>query len=220
MVFKYNPYPLPVIGLIAVLLYLGFFLTNPIFIKWAKYFYAKSRNLSIFVFTSIFLIIAVVLGMAGWFAINKSKEHISALIPNSGSIAKTEPLKSSTPNGAATEITKRELNKEFAKKDGQSEPQSPTVLSKESKPTEEAILRFAFWPPGISSRFPIYLIDLPLVVKRGGHPDQLSRATPALDRYRIQALVKLLDSGRLTAGQYESAFKELKNKCRIYGQGV
>ena len=71
----------------------------------------------------------------------------------------------------------------------------------------------------ISSRFPIYLIDLPLVVKRGGHPDQLSRATPALDRYRIQALVKLLDSGRLTAGQYESAFKELKSKCRIYGQG-
>ncbi len=71
----------------------------------------------------------------------------------------------------------------------------------------------------ISSRFPVYLIDLPLVVKRGGHPDQLSRATPTLDRYRIQALVKLLDSGRLTAGQYESAFEALKNKCRIYGQG-
>ncbi len=71
----------------------------------------------------------------------------------------------------------------------------------------------------ISSRFPVYLIDLPLVVKRGGHPDQLSRATPSLDRYRIQALVKLLDSGRLTAGQYESAVEALKNKCRIYGQG-
>ncbi len=71
----------------------------------------------------------------------------------------------------------------------------------------------------LSSRFPVYLIDLPLVVKRGGHPDQLSRTTPALDRYRIHSLVKLLDSGRLTAGQFGSAFQVLKNKCRIYGQG-
>jgi glycosyltransferase involved in cell wall biosynthesis len=71
----------------------------------------------------------------------------------------------------------------------------------------------------ISSKIPIYLIDQPLVVKRGGHPDQLSRITPALDRFRIQALVKILNSGRLTASQHELAFKELETKCRIYGQG-
>ncbi|MGA3083323.1 MAG: glycosyltransferase [Thermodesulfobacteriota bacterium] len=71
----------------------------------------------------------------------------------------------------------------------------------------------------ISAQFPIFLIDQPLVVKRGGHPDQLSRTTPALDRFRIQSLVKILDSGQLTAVQYNLAFKELKAKCRIYGQG-
>lgn len=71
----------------------------------------------------------------------------------------------------------------------------------------------------ISSQFHVYLIDQPLTIKRGGHPDQLSRTIPALDRFRIQALVKLLDSGRLTAQQYEQAFKELQTKCRIYGQG-
>jgi len=71
----------------------------------------------------------------------------------------------------------------------------------------------------ISAHFPIFLIDQPLIIKRGGHPDQLSRTTPSLDRFRIQALVKILNSGRLTGLQYDLAFKELGNKCRIYGQG-
>ncbi|MBA4393605.1 MAG: glycosyl transferase [Desulfobacca sp.] len=71
----------------------------------------------------------------------------------------------------------------------------------------------------ISSQFPIYLINQPMVIKRGGHPDQLSRMTPALDRFRIQALIKLLHSGTLTARQYTKAFQELETKCRIYGQG-
>ena len=71
----------------------------------------------------------------------------------------------------------------------------------------------------ISAQFPIFLIDRPLVVKRGGHPDQLSRTTPALDRFRIKSLVKILGSGRLSAEQYDLAYQEIKNKCRIYGQG-
>ena len=71
----------------------------------------------------------------------------------------------------------------------------------------------------ISSQFPIYLIENPLVVKRGGHQDQLSRTTPALDRFRIQALTKLLNSRQLNSCQYALAFQELETKCRIYGQG-
>ena len=71
----------------------------------------------------------------------------------------------------------------------------------------------------ISAHFPIFLIDRPLVVKRGGHPDQLSRTTAALDRFRIQALINILNSGRLTAVQYDLAYQELEAKCRIYGQG-
>lgn len=71
----------------------------------------------------------------------------------------------------------------------------------------------------IASELPIYLIDRPLVIKRGGHPDQLSHTTPALDRYRIQALEKLLSSGRLSPEQVALACQELEIKCRIYGQG-
>jgi glycosyltransferase involved in cell wall biosynthesis len=71
----------------------------------------------------------------------------------------------------------------------------------------------------ISARYPILLIDRPLVVKRGGHSDQLSRTTPNLDRLRIQALIKLVKSGALTAGQTHLVLQELEIKCRIYGQG-
>ncbi|MFQ5852436.1 MAG: glycosyltransferase, partial [Candidatus Binatia bacterium] len=41
----------------------------------------------------------------------------------------------------------------------------------------------------------ISLIPEPLVIKRGGHGDQLSRSTWGLDRFRILALEKLLRSG-------------------------
>jgi glycosyltransferase involved in cell wall biosynthesis len=46
----------------------------------------------------------------------------------------------------------------------------------------------------ISCRYPVHLIDAPLVIKRGGHADQLSRAA-GLDKYRIRSLVKIIDSG-------------------------
>ncbi len=71
----------------------------------------------------------------------------------------------------------------------------------------------------ISCRFPVFLIEEPLVVKQGGHPDQLSRRIPFLDRFRIQALVKVLGSDLLSSDQQETALQELKKKCRIYGQG-
>jgi glycosyltransferase involved in cell wall biosynthesis len=71
----------------------------------------------------------------------------------------------------------------------------------------------------ISCRFPVFLIEEPLVVKQGGHPDQLSRRIPFLDRFRIQALVKVLGSDLLSSDRQETALQELKKKCRIYGQG-
>lgn len=71
----------------------------------------------------------------------------------------------------------------------------------------------------ITARWPVYLIDRPLVVKRGGHADQLSRTTPTLDCYRIRALIKLLTSGCLTPTQFLQAHQELTVKCCIYGQG-
>ena len=70
----------------------------------------------------------------------------------------------------------------------------------------------------IAHHYPIYLIDTPLIIKRGGHDDQLSR-NPGLDKYRIFAIRKLLDKHCLNDAQHEAAVKMLKEKCRIYAIG-
>ncbi len=70
----------------------------------------------------------------------------------------------------------------------------------------------------ISLKYPIYLIDNPLVVKRGGHDDQLSR-NPQLDRYRIQSIVQILETHPLTPAYRQAAIAVLKEKCRIYANG-
>ncbi|MCB2147079.1 MAG: glycosyltransferase [Deltaproteobacteria bacterium] len=70
----------------------------------------------------------------------------------------------------------------------------------------------------IAWKHPIHLIDRPLIVKRGGHADQLSRM-PELDKYRIQSIARLLDSDVLSPEQREAAITMLKNKCTIYAQG-
>ena len=70
----------------------------------------------------------------------------------------------------------------------------------------------------VSLRYPIHLIDDALVVKRGGHDDQLSRQH-SLDRYRIQSLVKIIGSEPLTDDQTQAARAMLREKCRIYAAG-
>ena len=70
----------------------------------------------------------------------------------------------------------------------------------------------------ISSRYPVYLIDEPLIIKRGGHADQLSKAA-GLDRYRIQSLVKIIESGLLSESQMSAAIKTLQGKSTIYAGG-
>jgi glycosyltransferase involved in cell wall biosynthesis len=70
----------------------------------------------------------------------------------------------------------------------------------------------------ISCTFPIGLVEKPLIVKTGGHEDQLSRA-PELDKYRIQALAKRLRSGALTPSQYTAAWEMLAAKVRVYAGG-
>lgn len=70
----------------------------------------------------------------------------------------------------------------------------------------------------ISCRHPIHLIETPLIIKRGGHADQLS-ASPRLDKYRIQSITKVIESGLLSATQYRAAVKVLKEKCAIYAAG-
>jgi len=70
----------------------------------------------------------------------------------------------------------------------------------------------------VSSRYPVYLIATPLIIKRGGHADQLSRFS-GLDKYRIQSLKKIIESNLLTDEQKREAVKVMKEKCDIYANG-
>jgi glycosyltransferase involved in cell wall biosynthesis len=70
----------------------------------------------------------------------------------------------------------------------------------------------------ISCQYPVFLIDDPLIIKRGGHHDQLSKAA-GLDKYRIQALTKIVKSGQLSESQTRAAVKTLKEKCAIFANG-
>jgi glycosyltransferase involved in cell wall biosynthesis len=70
----------------------------------------------------------------------------------------------------------------------------------------------------IAWKHPVHLIDTPLIVKRGGHADQLSRM-PELDKYRIRSICNLLDRGCLSPSQKEASVEMLKTKCAIYAQG-
>ncbi len=72
----------------------------------------------------------------------------------------------------------------------------------------------------VTSRYPVGLIGEPLLIKYGGHDDQLSRTVEALDRYRIAAIVKTLDSGILNSKQRLQAIDALEEKCRIYALGA
>jgi hypothetical protein len=71
----------------------------------------------------------------------------------------------------------------------------------------------------IACRYPIHLIPKPLLVKEGGHPDQLSARFFGMDRFRIRALVKLIQGGTLSRAQLVAARRTLREKCRIYGRG-
>ena len=67
-------------------------------------------------------------------------------------------------------------------------------------------------------RYEVGLVDEPLVIKRGGHPDQLS-AQWGIDRFRIRALVKLLADPDLPEAYARAARRMLAAKCAIYAQG-
>jgi len=70
----------------------------------------------------------------------------------------------------------------------------------------------------LSWRYPVGLVPEPLIIKRGGHPDQLSGQW-GLDRHRIRALMKLLAEPELPAPCAQAARQVLAAKCAIYAQG-
>lgn len=71
----------------------------------------------------------------------------------------------------------------------------------------------------VTAFYDVDFVPEPLVIKHGGRLDQLSVTTPAIDRYRIQAIVKILCSRDLPLPYRQAAVKELRRKCRIVAQG-
>lgn len=72
----------------------------------------------------------------------------------------------------------------------------------------------------LTARLPVHFIAMPLVVKRGGHADQLSRRFWGMDRFRVQSLCKLLESGVLSDEQRHLTVEMLRKKCTILAHGA
>ncbi|MEW7981045.1 MAG: glycosyltransferase family A protein [Candidatus Sedimenticola endophacoides] len=63
-------------------------------------------------------------------------------------------------------------------------------------------------------------VKQPQIVKYGGHADQLSRRHWGMDRFRVQALEKLIGSGELNRPQLEAARATLAAKAAILANGA
>ena len=72
----------------------------------------------------------------------------------------------------------------------------------------------------LTAKLPVTYLPEQLVVKYGGHDDQLSKKYWGMDRFRIVSLEKLICSRTLTNVQIQSAAKEMKIKLDIYLQGA
>jgi glycosyltransferase involved in cell wall biosynthesis len=78
---------------------------------------------------------------------------------------------------------------------------------------------YEFWLR-ISAEEKFLLVEKPLTLKDGGRADQVSTIyRTGMDKFRIQAIMKILASGRLTEDRIGIARRELARKCRIYGTG-
>ena len=71
----------------------------------------------------------------------------------------------------------------------------------------------------VAKRYPFHFIEEKLIVKRGGHEDQLSRKYWGMDRWRVYALEKLLKENRLDEEQRDLVVTMLIEKCEILING-
>lgn len=72
----------------------------------------------------------------------------------------------------------------------------------------------------IARSVPVGLIPEALIIKRGGHADQLSRRHWGMDRFRVASLTRLLVEGGLSKAQRCAAIAVLARKCGILAQGA
>lgn len=72
----------------------------------------------------------------------------------------------------------------------------------------------------ITANYPVLLVEQPQINKHGGHEDQLSQAFWGMDRFRIDALQKIIDAGQLSEQNRQAAADMLVKKAGIYLNGV
>lgn len=70
------------------------------------------------------------------------------------------------------------------------------------------------------SRYPVLYIESPLLIKHGGHPDQLSRQYWGMDRFRVRALLKMLESNYLSEQDRIATIEMVREKCRVLRTGA
>ncbi len=72
----------------------------------------------------------------------------------------------------------------------------------------------------ITARHLVGLVPEKLIIKTGGHADQLSRKYWGMDRFRVKSIMKLLRSGDLTKAQYQAALDVCEKKVVILKNGA
>ncbi|MGR9072351.1 MAG: glycosyltransferase family 2 protein [Gammaproteobacteria bacterium] len=72
----------------------------------------------------------------------------------------------------------------------------------------------------ITARYPVSFVEEPMIIKYGGHEDQLSRRYWGMDRFRIRALERLLTEGGLSEDNRRNAAETLVKKAAIYLNGA
>ena len=71
----------------------------------------------------------------------------------------------------------------------------------------------------LTCQHPVAFVARPLVIKRGGHADQLSAKYGQIEVFRIEALRRVLLRAPLSEDQRLAALDTLRRKCEIYAQG-
>ncbi len=72
----------------------------------------------------------------------------------------------------------------------------------------------------LGARLEFGLIEDALVVKYGGHEDQLSTRYWGMDRFRVRSLCGLIGSGALRSEQHRAAVRVLSEKCAVLAKGA
>ncbi len=71
----------------------------------------------------------------------------------------------------------------------------------------------------LACQLPFLHLPEPLITKRGGHPDQLSRSRRGMDRYRVQALLKTWRDCPLTPRLRRLTARQIAQKSAILAKG-